>query len=181
MSLTAKPGSRFPMKSLVAQDNIPVSHEGKSVQLGMELFAKRRDRSDRDADPPPKRSKLEQGINNLKKSESPQKGYGESNKPHVFLCHQCGRIRQKSDGARCTFLKESESEAVERCPLWFCEWCHKRNYGETLLVALSRMEWVEGHDEYEKYTWICPHCRGICTCAKCHERRQLKEGLYILR
>ena len=181
MSLSVKPGSRFPMKSLASQDNIPVSHEGKSVQLGMELFAKRRDRSVDDINPSPKRPKLEQGINNLKKSESPQKSYGESNKVTVFVCHQCRRIHHKSDGARCTLLKGSESEVVERCPLWFCEWCYKTNYGESLSNALRRMEWGEGHDEYEKYAWVCPRCRGICTCTKCHERHQSKEGLYILR
>ena len=182
MSTSTKSPSRSPMKSLNAHENIPLSQPRKFVQLGMELFAKKRERENLEIipNPPPKKAKLNDAVSDLDKFELSRCTTREFTEQEFARCHHCRKYIHQGHGARCTLLRKTKSQAVERCPFWYCEQCYKSHYNEPLLFALSKMTWIEGHDKDEEYTWICPHCRGSCICKAGQKKFELAKELYLL-
>lgn len=160
---------RAPMKPLNPQDNIPFPPPRKSIQLGIEVFVKKREREICDASPSPQIKKIKTDIgDSVTVKSSPAK--------ESVICHQCRRHVHPYLSIHCTCLKNSGSAQKpiqQRCTVAYCDRCLANRYNENVETVLAHSKMTGEHIHDAGYTWSCPVCRGICNCSPCRKRMQM--------
>lgn len=171
MATTTNPHQliRSPMTSLHSQENIPQlqSPPKKSIQLGIEAFATKRERENGEH---PRIKKLK-SPNDAETSQS-----GQSAVPSV-ICHQCRQHVHPHLSVRCTKLKKTggaKNPGTKRCTSIYCQRCVANRYNERLADIIEDVQSKsEGHDPEAGYCWSCPACRGVCNCSLCRKKNGL--------
>jgi hypothetical protein len=162
--------ARSPMKTLKPHENIPFPPPAqKSIQLGIEVFMKKRERENLDVDPNPRIQKLKAVIrDSITVKGSPAK--------QTVACHQCRRHVHPYLSIHCTALKKSgsaQNPSQRRCAVTYCDQCLANRYNEKVETILAHFETSDAHVHDAGYSWSCPVCRGICNCGPCRKNVEL--------
>ena len=88
--------------------------------------------------------------------------------PSVMLsCHQCKLKKPSTQCMQCTCSEQKSSSAgKKRCVKKYCAICLLKHYNFQMAVK---------EDGAEQAEWICPACKGVCSCAACARRKLMDE------
>src|ERR1700738_2427273 len=173
---------RSPMKSLFPNENIPLSVPPKSIQLGIESFTKKRERSNLE-NPNPRLKKVKVNgetvfVNNGEAIMEKDVAVDDR-----VICHQCRQHVFSHLAVRCTGLKKAGSKnnpVTKRCPIAYCRRCLENRYDEKIVDITAKNDNAEGHVADAGYTWSCPSCRKECNCSVCRKKMGLAAVGYDL-
>jgi hypothetical protein len=180
MSSTTQRSTRSPMKSLSRHDNIPLSSQ-KPIQLGIEVFTKKREREKFDSSPNDRIKKIKNEIGEPVATIPQQNGTDKE----IAFCHQCRQPTQTSQVVQCTVLRRFGSVSIpisKRCGWQYCNRCLVNRYHENIAIIRGQHGLRPGHVNDAGYTWSCPCCREICNCSTCRKKAGLAPlGYHFLK